>query len=64
MEIVEKLKNAYRKSLDDKQVLELMNRYEMLRDSYMPSAAYTKFVADYMVSERANLEQLGLLKKD
>lgn len=62
--IVEKLQNAYRKALDDKNVLDLMNRYEMLRDSYMPSAQYTKFVADYMVSERTNLEQLGLLKKD
>ena len=41
-----------------------MDRYEMLRGSYMDSATYTKFVADYMVSEKVNLGQLGLLKKD
>jgi tripartite-type tricarboxylate transporter receptor subunit TctC len=62
--IVEKLQNAYKKALDDPAVIALLDRYEMLRGSYMSSADYTKFVADYMVSEKENLAQLGLLKKD
>lgn len=62
--IVEKLQNAYKKALDDPAVITLMDRYEMLRGSYLNSADYTKFVADYMVSEKENLAQLGLLKKD
>ena len=62
--VVEKIQNAYKKALDDPSVIALMDRYEMLRGSYMPSADYTRFVADYMVSEKENLAQLGLLKKD
>jgi tripartite-type tricarboxylate transporter receptor subunit TctC len=62
--IVEKLQNAYKKALDDPAVITLMDRYEMLRGSYLNSADYTKFVAGYMVSEKENLGQLGLLKKD
>jgi tripartite-type tricarboxylate transporter receptor subunit TctC len=62
--IVEKLQNAYKKALDDPQVIALMDRYEMLRGSYLNSADYTKFVAEYMVTEKENLAQLGLLKKD
>jgi tripartite-type tricarboxylate transporter receptor subunit TctC len=62
--VVEKLQNAYKKALDDPAVIALMDRYEMLRGSYMNSTDYTKFVADYMVSEKENLAQLGLLKKD
>ena len=62
--IVEKIQNAYKAALNDKTVIDLMDRYEMLRDSFMTSAEYTKFVADYMVSERENLTQLGLIKKD
>ena len=45
-------------------MIALMDRYEMLRGSFLTSAEYTKFVADYMVSEKANLTQLGLIKKD
>ena len=62
--IVEKLQNAYKKALDDPAVISLMDRYEMLRGSYLDNKEYTKFVADYMVSEKENLGQLGLLKKD
>ena len=62
--IVAKIQNAYKKALDDPAVITLMDRYEMLRGSYMDSPTYTKFVADYMVSEKENLTQLGLLKKD
>lgn len=38
-------------------------KYEMV-ENYMDSATYTKFVADYMKSERENLTKLGLAKKD
>jgi tripartite-type tricarboxylate transporter receptor subunit TctC len=62
--IVLKIQNAYKKALDDPAVIALMDRYEMLRGSFMDSVAYTKFVADYMVSEKENLTQLGLMKKD
>lgn len=61
--VVERLQNAFRKALDDKTVVETMDRYEMIRN-YLTSAEYTKYVADYMVSERDNLSRLGLLKKD
>ena len=59
--VVEKLQNAFRKALDDKTVIDTMDRYEMIRN-YLTSAEYTKYVADYMVSERENLSKLGLLK--
>ncbi len=52
--IVEKLQNAYKKALDDPAVITLMDRYEMLRGNFLTSAEYTKFVADYMVSEKEN----------
>ena len=45
-------------------MISLMDRYEMLRGSYLDNKEYTKFVADYMASEKENLGRLGLLKKD
>jgi hypothetical protein len=41
-----------------------MDRYEMLRGSYLDSKEHTKFVAGYMVSEKENVSLLGLIKKD
>jgi tripartite-type tricarboxylate transporter receptor subunit TctC len=60
--IVAKLQDAFKKALDDKTVQGAFEKYEMLTN-YMDSATYTKFVQDFMVSERENLTKLGLAKK-
>lgn len=59
--VVAKLQDAFRKALDEKSVKDTFEKYEMITN-YMDSAAYTKFVADFTVSERANLAKLGLAK--
>lgn len=59
--VVAKLQDAFKKALDDKLVREALDKYDMI-PNYMDAATYTKFVADYMVSERAALTKLGLAK--
>lgn len=61
--VVQRLQDAFRKALDEKSVKDTLEKYEMV-ENYMDSASYTKFVADYMTSERENLTKLGLAKKD
>ena len=61
--VVQKLQDAFRKALDEKSVKDAYEKYEMV-ENYMDSATYTRFVADYMKSERENLTKLGLAKKD
>jgi tripartite-type tricarboxylate transporter receptor subunit TctC len=59
--VVKKLEDAFRKAMEDKTVLETMEKYEMF-PKFMDSATYTKFVAGYMVSERDDLTRIGLVK--
>ena len=59
--VVKKLETAFRKALEDEAVIETLKRYEMF-PKFMDSAAYTRFVADYMVSERENLTKIGFIK--
>jgi tripartite-type tricarboxylate transporter receptor subunit TctC len=59
--VVKKIQDAFRKAMDDPAVLETMEKYEMF-PKFMDSAAYTKFAADYMVSEREDLARIGYLK--
>lgn len=60
--VVAKLQDAFKKALDDKNVRDALDKYDMI-PNYMDAATYTKFVASYMASEREALTKLGLAKK-
>jgi tripartite-type tricarboxylate transporter receptor subunit TctC len=60
--IVKILQDAFRKAMDDKVFKDALDKYDMIAN-WMDSATYTKFVADYMASERESLTKLGLAKK-
>ena len=47
----EAVQDAFRKAMEDTLCIETREKYEMF-PKFMDSAAYTKFVADYMVAER------------
>lgn len=59
--VVGKLQDAFKKAMSDKLFLETLEKYDMI-PNYMDAATYTKFVADYMKSERESLTKLGLAK--
>lgn len=61
--IVQRLEEAIKKSMSDRRVIETMAKYGMI-NSFLGSEDYTRFVRDYMVTERENLDRLGLLKKN
>lgn len=61
--IVKKLHDAFLVALRDPKVKDIMEKYDFT-ERYLDSAAYTKYVAEIMASEKAALEKLGLLKKD
>ena len=61
--IVARLHEAFKKALDDPAVLELLDKYEMV-PNYKNSADYTKFVSDFIASEREALTQIGIARKD
>jgi tripartite-type tricarboxylate transporter receptor subunit TctC len=58
-----KLHDAFRKALDDKAVVEAMARYDMV-PRYLDTASYRKSVEEFIVSEKAALEKIGLAKKE
>lgn len=60
--VVKILQDAFHKAMDDKTFKDALDKYDMIAN-WMDSATYTKFVADYMVSERESLTKLGLAKK-
>ena len=60
--VVAKLHDAFRKALADPIVVAAFDRFGML-PNYMNSADYTKYVQDFMVSERKALTTIGLAKK-
>ena len=60
--IVQKIHDAFKKALDEPAVLAAFDKYAMV-PNYMSSADYTKFVQDFMVSERKAFTALGLAKK-
>jgi tripartite-type tricarboxylate transporter receptor subunit TctC len=60
--VVAKLQDAFRKAMDDKLFKDALDKYDMIAN-WMDAAAYTKFVAGYLVSERESLTKLGLAKK-
>ena len=59
--VVRKIQDAFSKAMGDPAVVATMEKYEMF-PKFMDSAAYTKFAADYMVSEREDLARIGYLK--
>lgn len=62
-EIVAKLHDAFKRSLDDPKVQEIMERYDFI-NRYMNTADYTKFVPTVVAAEKAALEKMGMLRKD
>lgn len=60
--IVAKLHDAFKKVLDDPEVLATMEKYEMV-PFYKSAADYTSFVPEHVEQERSFLDKLGLLKK-
>ena len=60
--VVAKLQDAFKKASDEPFFRETLEKYEMI-PNWMDAATYTKFVGEYMVSERDSLTKLGLAKK-
>ncbi len=60
--VVAKIHDAFKKALEDPSVLAAFDKFEMV-PNYMNSADYTKFVQEFMVSERKALTDIGLAKK-
>jgi tripartite-type tricarboxylate transporter receptor subunit TctC len=60
--VVAKIHDAFKKALEDPAVLAAFDKFEMV-PNYLNSADYTKFVQDFMVSERKALTDIGLAKK-
>jgi tripartite-type tricarboxylate transporter receptor subunit TctC len=60
--IVAKLHDAFKKAIEDKAVIEMIAKYDMV-PRYMDTAAYKKFVDEIIASEKAALEKIGLAKK-
>jgi tripartite-type tricarboxylate transporter receptor subunit TctC len=61
--IVAKLHDAFRKTLDDPKVQEVMAKLELV-PAYKSGADYKKMLAETMEMERVILTDLGLVKKD
>jgi tripartite-type tricarboxylate transporter receptor subunit TctC len=60
--VVAKIHDAFKKALEDPAVQSAFDKFEMV-PNYLNSADYTKFVQDFMVSERKALTDIGLAKK-
>jgi tripartite-type tricarboxylate transporter receptor subunit TctC len=60
--VVAKIHDAFKKALDDPSVLSAFEKFEMV-PNYLGSADYTRFVEDFMVSERKALTDIGLARK-
>ena len=60
--VVARIHDAFRKSLEDPVVVAAFERFGMV-PNYLNTADYTKYVQDFMVSERKALTAIGLLKK-
>ncbi len=61
--IVAKLHDAFKKTLDDPKVQEVMAKLELV-PAYKSGADYKKMLAETMETERVILTDLGLVKKD
>jgi tripartite-type tricarboxylate transporter receptor subunit TctC len=61
--VVQKLHDAFKKSIEDPAVVATLAKYEMV-PRYIDTAGYRKFVEEIIASEKAALERIGLAKKD
>jgi len=61
--VVKKIEAAFQAATQDEGVLATLAKYDMTA-KFMSSADYTRFMTDALVSERATLERLGMLRKE
>jgi tripartite-type tricarboxylate transporter receptor subunit TctC len=61
--IVAKLHDAFKKAIEDQAVIDMIAKYDMV-PRYLDTAAYRKAVAEFIVTEKAALEKIGLAKKE
>ena len=61
--VVQKLHDAFKKALEEKSVIDMMAKYDMV-PRYMDTAGYRKAVEEVIASEKAALERIGLAKKE
>jgi tripartite-type tricarboxylate transporter receptor subunit TctC len=61
--VVQKLHDAFKKAIEDKSVVEAMAKYDMV-PRYLDTAGYRKSVEEFVDSEKAALEKIGLAKKE
>ena len=60
--IVRKLHDAFKEAQADPKAKAIQQRYDYV-DRYIGSATYTKFVAEQVAEQRAQVEKLGLATK-
>jgi tripartite-type tricarboxylate transporter receptor subunit TctC len=61
--IVTKLHDAFKKAIEEQAVIDMIAKYDMV-PRYLDTAAYRKAVEEFIVSEKAALEKIGLAKKE
>jgi tripartite-type tricarboxylate transporter receptor subunit TctC len=61
--VVQKLHDAFKTALEEKPVIDMMAKYDMV-PRYIDTAGYRKSVEAFIVSEKAALEKIGLAKKE
>ena len=61
--IVAKLHDAFKKAIEEKAVIDMMAKYDMV-PRYLDTAACRKAVEGFIVTEKAALEKIGLAKKE
>lgn len=61
--VVAKLHDAFKKALEDPEVLKTLDKFGMV-PNYKSSEDYTKFVSEFMDSERKTFTAIGLARKD
>ena len=61
--IVAKLHDAFKKAIEEKAVIDMMAKYDMV-PRYLDTVAYRKAVEGFIVTEKAALEKIGLAKKE
>ena len=62
-DVVQKLHDAFKRAIEDKSVIEMMAKYDMV-PRYLDMIAYRRAVEVSIESERPTLEKLGLARKD
>lgn len=61
--IVQKLHDAFKKAIEEKAVIDMMAKYDMV-PRYLDTAAYRKAVEEFIVGEKTALQKIGLAKKE